>query len=150
MKVLSVKGTVDEKNSKSNICHSFTVSENAKRLVVKYSYSPKEVDNREKALELIAKGLEKYQYQSGNPESFLPINNLLTLSFDENGKYRGACHRHPNEQIIVLSGENSTPGIINKPLESGEWNAVLNVHFAGCEVEYSIEIEEENNELFTL
>ena len=143
MKVFEVKGNICEKDSKSNIRHSFNVSENAKNLIIKYSYFPKEVESEKKALELIEKGLEKYGIQGENPRDFLPIRNIVTLSFDENGKYRGACHRHPNEQTIIISGENSTPGIINKPLESGEWAAVLNVHFAGCKVEYRIEIEEE-------
>ena len=143
MKILDIKGKVTEKNSKNNICHIFTVSDNAARLVVKYSYFPKEVEDRETALSLIENGLEKYQCESDNAEDYIPIKNLLTLSFDENGKYRGACHRHPNDQTIIISDKNSTPGIINKPLESGKWAAVLNVHFAGCEVEYSIEIEEE-------
>lgn len=143
MKVLSVKGKVSEKNNKTNISHGFSVSENAKKLVVKYSYFPKEVEDEGQALKLINEGLEKYGEKSENPAEFLPIRNLLTLSFDENGKYRGACHRHPNKQIIYISDKNSTPGIINKPIEGGEWNAVLNIHFVGCEVEYSIEIEEE-------
>ncbi|MBQ9531696.1 MAG: hypothetical protein IJR70_06450 [Eubacterium sp.] len=143
MKVLSAAGKVTEKDSKTNIDHKFNVSKSAKRLVVEFSYSPKNVENESNSLELIEKGLKKYKTESENPSDFLPIRNLLTLSFDENKKYRGACHRHPNEQKITISNENSTPGIINKEIESGEWNAVLNVHFAGCEVEYSIEIEEE-------
>ena len=143
MKILSFKGKISEKNSKTNISHKFTVSKNAKRLVIGFSYNPKNVENVAHSLGLIENGLKKYNIESDNPSQFLPIRNLVTLSFDENGKYRGACHRHPNEQLIVISSENSTPGIINKPLESGEWDAVLNVHFAGCEIEYSIEIEEE-------
>ena len=142
MKHLSFKGKISEGSSKTNISHKFSVSDNAKRLVIGFSYYPKEVEAAH-SLELIENGLEKYNIESDNPSQFLPINNLLTLSFDENGKYRGACHRHPNEQTIIISDENSTPGIINKPMEAGEWDAVLNVHFAGCEVEYSIEIEEE-------
>ena len=143
MKILSFKGKINEKDSKTNISHKFTVSENAKKLVVKFSYYPKNVENKEHSIELIKEGLKKYNDECENPDDFLPIRNLLTLSFDENGKYRGACHRHPNKQTIVISSENSTPGIINKPIESGQWNAVLNVHFAGCEIEYSIDVEEE-------
>ncbi|MBR7060689.1 MAG: hypothetical protein IKI34_03035 [Eubacterium sp.] len=142
MKILSYKGKVNENQSKTNISHNFSVSDNAKGLIVSFSYSPKDVEEKT-ALKLIEDGLKKYEEKCDNPSDFLPIRNLLTLSFDENGKYRGACHRHPNEQIIRISSENSTPGIINKEVESGEWNAVLNVHFAGCEIEYSIEIEEE-------
>ncbi len=143
MNILSAKGKINEKNSKTNISHKFFVSESAKKLIVYFSYYPKNVEDAAHSLRLIDDGLKKYNTESEHPSEFLPVRNLLTLSFDENEKFRGACHRHPNEQTIVVSSENSTPGIINKPLESGEWNAVLNVHFAGCEIEYSIEIEEE-------
>ena len=143
MLVLSHKGRICENESKTNISHKFSVSEGAKRLVIRFSYSPKSVENEGLAMKHIEEGLKRYKVRCKDPSDFLPIRNLLTLSFDENKEYRGACHRHPNEQTIVISDKNSTPGIINKPLESGEWDAVLNVHFAGCEIEYSIEIEEE-------
>ena len=143
MLVLSHKGRICGNDSKTNISHKFSVSEDAKRLVICFSYTPKSVENEDLAMKHIEEGLKRYGEKSNNPSDFFPIRNLLTLSFDENGKYRGACHRHPNEQTIVISEENSTPGITNKPLEGGEWDAVLNVHFAGCEIEYSIEIEEE-------
>ena len=143
MKILSFKGKINEEDSKTNISHKFIVSEGAEKLVIRFSYFPKDVENTPLAMKHIEEGLKRYKERSNNPSEFLPISNLLTLSFDENGKYRGACHRHPNEQTIIISEKNSTPGIINKPLESGEWAAVLNVHFAGCEIEYSIEIEEE-------
>jgi len=150
MNILSLNGRITEKDSKTNIVHAFTVSENAKRLIIRFSYYPKNVEDATHSRELIENGLKQYGLKCENFDYCLPIQNLVTLSFDENGKYRGACHRHPNEQIIVISDKNSTPGIINKPLESGEWQAVLNVHFAGCDIDYIIEIEEEANELFIL
>ena len=143
MNVFGKKGKICEQDNKTNIAFRFTVSKNAKRLVVKFSYFPKTVENKEKALSLVEKGFEKYGIEGENKSDYLPLNNLITLSFDENGKYRGACHRHPNEQTIIISDKSSTPGIINMPLECGEWQAVLNVHFAGCEIEYSLDIEEE-------
>lgn len=68
----------------------------------------------------------------------MPVNNLVTLSFDENGRYRGACHRQPNEQTVVISEKGSTPGIVNGSVEAGDWDVMLNIHYIGCTVQYSI------------
>jgi hypothetical protein len=76
----------------------------------------------------------------------MPVFNLVTLSFDENGEYRGACHRQPNNQTIIIADNNSTPGILNRPIKSGEWDVILNIHYAGCDIDYKIEIDGEVEE----
>ena len=143
MLIFTEKGLVKPSDDKSNIVLEFNVPEDIKTLIVKYKYNPKTVENRAEAMSIVNKGLNKYNASFINPESMLPINNLITLSFDENGKYRGACHRQPNNQTIVISNENSTPGIVNKRLEAGKWAVVLNVHYVACRVDYEIEIEGE-------
>lgn len=143
MEILSINGKINPAESKTNIVHKFTVPKGIKKLVVSYSYSPKEVEDQEVALKEIAYGLRKFNFDVANVSSFLPVRNLVTLSFDENGEYRGACHRHPNEQTILIAEKNSTNGINNSPIKSGEWDVVVNVHYVGCEVEYRIDIEGE-------
>lgn len=143
MVVFSKQGKISEKDDKTNICHTFRVSDNAKKLIVKFSYFPKTVENEKRAKELVEEEMKKYGISSYDVKRHLPVKNLITLSFDECGEYRGACHRQPNEQTIVISNKNSSPGIFNRKLCGGEWNVVLNVHFAGCEIRYIIEIEEE-------
>ena len=73
----------------------------------------------------------------------MPVKNLVTLSFDENGEYRGACHRQPNEQTVIIAESGSTAGILNRPITAGKWDVMLNVHFAGCDIDYTIEIDGE-------
>lgn len=141
MTIFSTTGIVSPEKDKTNITHSFKVPEGVNKIVVKYSYNPKTVENRADALNIVNKGLSKYGASFVDPQSVLPVKNLITLSFDENGKYRGACHRQPNEQTVVIANENSTPGIFNREIEEGEWNIVLNVHYVGCDVNYCIEIE---------
>lgn len=143
MRILSEVGKLYPTDSKTNIVHKFIVPKGVSRLVVRYSYSPKEIEDEEAALKEIAYGLRKFNFNVANTSSFLPVRNLVTLSFDENGEYRGACHRHPNEQTIIIAEKNSTCGINNSPIKAGEWDVVVNVHYVGCEVEYKIDIEGE-------
>ena len=98
----------------------------------------------EKSVEMISLAAKKYGEEINSFDDLLPLSNLVTLSFDDCNGYRGACHRHPNEQSIYISSESSTPGIINSPITEGMWSVTLNVHFVGSdEVEYSIKIEGE-------
>ncbi len=143
MNLLSVKSKITPKDDKTNIMHSFEVPDGISKLRVAYEYNPKTVENREIAGNAIISGLKKYGLEVADVNSFLPVHNLVTLSFDENGTYRGACHRQPNKQTVILSEQDSTPGILNRKICSGEWRVVLNVHYAGCDIEYSIEVEGE-------
>lgn len=141
MLIYSKNGTITENQDKTNIRLEFDVPQGTNQLIIKYSYNPKNIDDRSLAHKAITDAMKKYNVNFFNPEAFLPVNNLVTLSFDENGKYRGACHRQSNEQTVIISDKNSTPGIINRTVEHGKWDVMLNIHFVGCPVEYNIEIE---------
>ncbi len=144
MLIFEKAGIISQADDKTNISFSFNVPEGVKALKVKYSYNPKEVEFKAEAHHQIEEAMHKYGMQNYDIDGLMPVKNLITLSFDENGKYRGACHRQPNRQLITIAEENSTPGIINKPIEAGRWEVVLNVHYAGCNIHYSIEIEGKN------
>ena len=142
MKLLSHNGVLTADDNKTNIKLSFDVPDGVKSLRVEYKYNPKFVEDKEKSIDMIRAACEEYDEKIDDYEQYLPLANLVTLSFDDKNGYRGACHRHPNEQSIVISSNGSTPGIINAPVESGEWSVTLNVHFVGSDkVEYSIDIE---------
>lgn len=143
MKLFSKNGVITPSQSRTNIRFDFEVPNGVKAIRVEYKYSPKHVENREKSVEMISSAAKKYGEEINSFDDFLPISNLVTLSFDDCNGYRGACHRHPNEQSIFISNMKSTPGIINAEVCSGMWSVTLNVHFVGDEVEYSIEIEGE-------
>ena len=144
MKLLSQSGVLTQEDSKTNLCFPFVVSEGVKTLRIEYRYSPKLVENKEESIKMLRTAAEKYHEDIEYYDELLPLSNLVTLSFDDEKGYRGACHRHPNEQNVVISSSASTPGIINAPVESGEWSVTLNVHFVGSDrVEYNIEIEGE-------
>lgn len=141
--IFSKSGKITERDDKTNIKLNFSVPQDIKRLDVKYSYFPKDIENTELARQILSKELQKYDFDVDDVTEFMPVHNLVTLSFDENSKYRGACHRQPNVQNIIIADENSTAGIINRPITAGEWDVVLNVHYAGCDIDYNIEINGE-------
>ncbi len=143
MQIFSAQGTITPADDKTNIRLAFTVPDGIRALTVNYRYAPKHIEDEHLAAKAITDGLKRYNADVVNASSFLPVSNLITLSFDENGRYRGACHRQPNDQTIIIADTDSTPGIYNRPLLSGEWCAVLNVHYAGCEISYTIDIDGE-------
>lgn len=143
MNLLSVESKITPLQDKTNINHAFTVPEGIKSIRVEYEYSPKIVEDRELAGNAIVDGLRRYKLEVVDVNSFLPVKNLITLSFDEAGEYRGACHRQPNRQTIIIAPSDSTPGIFNRPIKSGVWQAVLNVHYIGCDVDYTLKVEGE-------
>lgn len=143
MEIYSKSGRITPAEDKTNIRLDFTVPDGTKKLIVKYHYSPKDVEDEKVACQLIYNGMQKYNMDVANVTSFMPVHNLVTLSFDECGKYRGACHRQPNDQTVVIADKDSTPGIFNRPIKAGVWDVVLNVHFAGCDIDYTINVEVE-------
>lgn len=144
MLIFSTKGKITADNDKTNLIHRFDVPENITSLKIKYSYSPKTVENREKAVSLVRSCFERYDETIvGKPADYLPIKNLITLSVDENGKYRGAAHRQASEQTHIISESFASPGFTKGKISSGEWDIILNVHFIGCDVDYIITVEGE-------
>lgn len=143
MQIFSTNGVITPSQDKTNIKLEFNVPEGTKKLVINYHYSPKHIPDEGLASKLVYDGMKKYDMDIANINSFLPVNNFATLSFDECGEFRGACHRHPNTQAIIIAENDSTPGIINRPVRAGLWDVVLNVHFVGCNIDYSISIDTE-------
>ncbi|MBQ9227244.1 MAG: hypothetical protein IJ168_00305 [Eubacterium sp.] len=139
MKLFTHSGTVTPQQSKTNIDLSFTVPEGVDAVRVVYTYTPKTVASPA-AERAVREGMAACGVTSFDLAAQLPVKNLITLSFDDPEGYRGACHRQPNEQHILL-GTDSTPGILNRPVTAGTWHAVLNVHYAGCTVQYTLTAE---------
>lgn len=143
MLIFSKVGKLTVDDDKMNIILPFSVPQGTKKLIVYYSYSPKLVEDERLALQYLEEGKKKYKTDFSFDE-FKEVKNHITLSFDECGKYRGACHRQQNEMTVIIAENDSTPGIENRKIKSGEWDIVLNVHFIGCDVDYSISVEGES------
>lgn len=144
MQIFKTKGRIIPENDKSNLVHRFDVPNGVKALKIKFEYSPKTISDRETAIAIIRKCFDKYDEQMvGRPAEYLPVNNLVTISLDDNGRYRGAAHRQANSQEHIISEDFASNGFIKGIINAGEWDIVLNVHYAGCDIDYTVEIEGE-------
>jgi hypothetical protein len=70
------------------------------------------------------------------------VANLLTISLDDaTGAYRGAGHRHSDDQRLVLGPEAASPGLVAGPLPAGAWAITLSAHtLATPQCDVSIQI----------
>ena len=144
MILLNAKGKITLHNNKTNLIHRFDVPNGLKALKISFEYSPKTLENREKAIEEVKACLEKYdEVCEGRPDDYLPIKNLVTLSLDANGRYIGAAHRQSNKQEHIISADKSSVGFIKTEIEQGEWDIMLNVHSVSCDIYYKIIVEGE-------
>lgn len=144
MLIFSTKGRITTANDKTNLMHKFDVPANIKTLKIKYHYSPKTLEDREKAVITVRNCFDKYDENLiGRPADYLPVKNLITLSLDGLGVYRGAAHRQDDTQEHIISRDFASPGFTKGEIAEGEWDIVLNVHHVSCDVDYTIEIEGE-------
>lgn len=144
MLIFSTKGKITTANDKTNLIHRFDVPKNIRALKIKYHYSPKTLEDREKAVKIIRNCFDKYDEKIiGKPADYLPVKNLVTLSLDGCGIYRGAAHRQDDIQEHIISSDFASPGFMKGKIDAGEWDIMLNVHSVSCDVDYEIEIEGE-------
>ena len=110
----------------------FSLAKEYDSLHMFFEYSPKTVEDETFAKQIIEettrKYLQKEQISANDWRTFLPVNNLLTLSLCRNGKYIGCAHRQPPKQHIIISAEISSCGFIPHSVTSGAWEAIISLH----------------------
>lgn len=142
MLIYEKRGVIAPQQDKTNIVLPFDVPEGIEKLIVDYTYSPKLLEDEAQAIELIKTKLKQYG-GTGTPEEYLPVKNLITLTLDDNGEYRGAAHRQAECQHHEISAEYASPGFLKREIHKGSWQIVLNVHCCACDVNYHIKISGE-------
>lgn len=116
-------------DEKSNIKVPFTVPEEFSKLVIDYSYSPKELEYGEKSIRLVRENLARDGYEdTGDYSEFMPLKNLITLSLDSPKGYVGAAHRQAPKQSHEISAAFSSVGFDKTEIHAGEWILTLNLH----------------------
>lgn len=151
MKILLEKFfIITGEQEKSNIVLPFDVPENALKLHISFSYTPKVLMNEDKAREKVIACLrhdsECYgDFTESDIAQYLPIVNLITLSLDDPNGYRGCAHRHSPTQRHFISKGSASYGFYKGNIVPGEWKANLHVHALVtdfCECKLKIETEE--------
>ncbi len=143
--------SLQDSDTKTSIDIPFTVPENTKKLFITYSYSPKILEDEEKAKRLIKENILRDAPEDVGEYTdygrFMPLKNLVTLSLSSPEGYVGAAHRQDSEQYHEIGEDYASPGFINGKPEKGGWILSLDVHAivtdkAFCKVK--IEAEEES------
>ncbi|NGZ76886.1 hypothetical protein [Saccharibacillus alkalitolerans] len=134
MELLDIQGSVTPEESRTHIRVPLELHEGCGRLNVRFEYAPKNLEDRERALELLKESYDLYilpeqrEQAVARADRHLPLKNLITLSFDGPDGYRGACHRHDEVQELFLASGEASPGLMPGRLEAGEWNVTLSLH----------------------
>ncbi|UUZ79108.1 hypothetical protein LJK88_28245 [Paenibacillus sp. P26] len=92
---LDIKGQVTPACSRSHISYSFHLEEPVSRLIIRFSYSPKRLEDEEQSQRLIMQSIDKYtaaehrEYAKAKWTAYLPLQNLITVSMDDPERHRG-------------------------------------------------------------
>lgn len=139
-----------ESDSKTSIAVPFSVPENAEKLFITYSYSPKLLESEEKAKRLIEENILRDAPEDVEAYTdygkFMPLKNLVTLSLDSPLGYIGAAHRQDSEQKHEIGVNFASPGFVRSRIVEGEWSLSLDVHAIVTDkvvCKLKIEVEEE-------
>jgi hypothetical protein len=147
--LFAADGVVTPSCSKSHITYTLHLHAPVDELVVDFAYEPKTLDDEMKAKALIDEGLQNYmlpehlEASQTNWRAYLPLQNLLTLSFDDENGFRGAGHRHDPVQRLKIASEEASPGLIPGQLPRGQFRVTISLHCVVSEqVRYSLRIVE--------
>ncbi|WP_240422200.1 hypothetical protein [Paenibacillus periandrae] len=138
--LVDVGGRLTSAASKSQIIYAFLVPEGLEALEIRFNYSPKLLEDRERARELVALAAPRYMEEPQLSkylecwERVLPLQNLLTLSLDDQYRFRGAAHRHTPVQEHRLGANDAEPGFLQGPIVAGMWRITVSVHAIVTEV----------------
>jgi len=143
--------TIRDSDTKTSIAIPFTVPENIKKLFITYSYSPKILEDEEKAKRLIKENILRDAPEDADAYTdygrFMPLKNLITLSLNSPEAYVGAAHRQDSEQCHEIGENFASSGFVKCRITKGEWSLSLDVHAvvtgkALCKVKIEAEEEE--------
>lgn len=108
----------------------FIIDKDGGVLRLRYSYSPKRLEDNARARKLIAGCYARYGFAASEEEidAELPLNNLITISLDSPRGLVGNAHRHASQAEYFVSQGTSSPGFIPTSVIKGEWAIVLSAH----------------------
>ncbi|MFC4601417.1 hypothetical protein [Cohnella hongkongensis] len=132
--LLNIENEVTPADSRSHLRYHFKLDRPCPGLRVRFEYSPKILEERKLAIELIQRSIERYvEPERQKPmleraEQYAPLRNLITVSIDDSRGHRGACHRHDPVQELYLSEREASPGLKRGTIPAGTWTVTLSLH----------------------
>lgn len=131
--LIFAEGVLTPSCSKSHISYSFHLKKESDRLQIEFSYEPKKLSDREKSKALILEGIQNYvdfdqERIAKEWETYLPVQNLLTISVDDSIEFRGCAHRQSDSQQLFLEKNHASPGLIPGRIIPGQWRITISIH----------------------
>ena len=135
-------------DEKGNRFIPFVLEKDYKKLVITCCYSPKILEDEEKAVRLIKENLERDAGDDSSEYSdyseFMPLKNLITLAVESPDGFIGSAHRQAESQRHEIGEDFASVGFVKTKITKGQWTAVLNCHAVVTDsVKYEIRIEAE-------
>jgi hypothetical protein len=159
-RLLDIHQTLIPADHRSHLRYPFQVPPDSRQLEIWVRYAPKRLGKQESIA--LAEAARAEQSAALTPRVGEPlaeqwsadheavaksarIVNLLTISLDDaHGVYRGANHRHADDQHLQLGSQLASPGLVVGALPLGEWTLTVSAHtVASDQCELSIQIEAE-------
>ena len=155
--LLDVTETLTPADHQTHRRYRFEVSAACERILIHVRYAPKFLSTVDSA-PLVGAALEAQRHElaalvgdarasewvaeHGRGASRTEVANLLTISLDDaSGAYRGAGHRHAENQRVFIGTDAASPGLVAGPLPPGSWTLTLSAHtVASAQCELSIQI----------
>lgn len=125
----------EPKDTNCTFFYKMQVPDGCKMMTIDFEYSPKRLEDKAVAEEVIASSIRKYmpapydKELSGYRLENVPVVNLLTVSLDDcAGNYIGCAHRHTNVQHHEITPTSASPGFCPAEMQPGIWRIGLQCH----------------------
>ncbi|TDF92307.1 hypothetical protein [Paenibacillus piri] len=134
MTLLQAEGAVTPSCSKSHITYTLHLHRDCRELHVEFAYEPKRLDDEAKSEALIRDALKRFvpaeqdRSPADNWKDYMPLQNLLTLSIDDETGFRGAGHRHDPVQHLTVTPEQASPGLVPGIFPRGQLRIMISIH----------------------
>ncbi len=127
--VFSLETVITKEQCFQHLKFPFILEKDYSRLVIEYSYFPKDflVDGYHLAYAAFKEAYGDVEVMKEDVLQELPLKNHVTLSVLREGIIMGTAHRHPNEMQITL-GKDSTEGFHSFKPNNGNYALVLSTH----------------------
>ncbi|SEN84208.1 PHP domain-containing protein [Amphibacillus marinus] len=145
--------TLEQSSTQSHSSFTFFVPMESNQVMISFAFSPAFLDDNNQAKQIISQALDHYQgwveaeTEANQINKHLPIKNLLTLSVDDPNGFRGARHCHKATQLVTLSEQSASPGMLKGSLPEGLWAITISAHALvteTCTFKLKVEVEGRN------
>lgn len=137
-----------DEDNQTNIHFPFNLDKTYSEIIIYFSYSPA-YSRDQVAIQQIKSAIDTYipdnvPNADKQIESYLPVENFITISLSTDKKYIGNHHNKKKEQIIRISQDGATHGFWPTRINEGFYEIQLNCHCIASEsvtVDLKVEVK---------